>query len=112
MNSEDKNSLLTPAEFLRLTGWNEADLLFMLEKGLIPFSRSESGGLLIEVDDKSLEAHPCAESSSKTNLSEKEQLAKELTDQLDEMINEAFQLALRWATEDQKLHQGSSESNK
>ena len=94
--------LIRLSEFMRLTRLRPEEVLSMLEFGELVSQRNESGELLVDIssiDVRALAARHTPDSSmipdSERPLHE-EIIATEIVSALEEIIDEALEMALRW----------------
>ncbi len=93
---------LTISEFLNVTRITESDLLTMLENGELPVSTGPFGELMInisEIDPGRIARRSKKRSSEQPTIDPtllEEIIASEVTNNLEEMVEEAVTLALKW----------------
>ena len=93
---------LTLSEFVNVTRVTESDLLTMLENGELAVSTGPLGELLIDITD--LDSDKLARRSRKRTASREsidlalieEMIASEVTNNLEEMVDEGVAMALKW----------------
>ena len=93
---------LTLSEFVNVTKLTEFDLLTMLENGELAVSTGPLGELLIDITE--LDSEKLARRSKKRSASHEtvdlalieEMIASEVTNNLEEMVDEGVALALKW----------------
>ena len=94
--------LHTLTDFMSLTRLSEREVLRMLENGELDFTQGASGDLLIDISAVSVEtiAQRGLKHGSPTlpvvNAVTEEMVASELVSGLEEIIDEALEIALHW----------------
>lgn len=102
MRETESAELLTVYEFLHLTGISEADLVSMLANGELTVTSGTTQELLIDISDLDPEDLAKRSASKRSSIDEndlplfEESIASELVSSLDDIISEAFEMALRW----------------
>lgn len=94
--------LISIKEFIHLSQLNTRDVIEMLDNGELPFENGALGELLIKIDEVNPETIAFRKRPKQEQLLESESvlleelIASEIVSGLNEMLDDAIELATRW----------------
>jgi len=95
----NQSELATLSEFKSLSGFSDSELISLLSRGKLAIETSETGSILVRLDEIDLPGLVLDTIPQKKYLEDdnlKELIASEVLSALDEIVDEAILLSKKW----------------